>query len=89
MDTIKEEIFALLTMQGIALDSFIEYEVNGKLYTLTYNFIIDSYMGTSEESKLLFLTTLRKSQKVGKMGIEKYFERMGQLLLMGSLSKKL
>ena len=89
MDAIKEEIFALLTMQGIALDSFIEYEVNGKPYTLTYNFIVDSYMGTSEESKLLFLTTLRKSQKAGKMGIEKYFERMGQLLLMGSLSKKL
>ena len=76
-------------MQGVSLDSAIEYEVNGELYTLSYGFIIDSYMGASEESKLVFLSALRKSQQAGQMGVEKFFEGMGQLLLMGSLSKKL
>ncbi len=89
MEDIYQEIVTELTMQGIDLDSTIEYEVNKKPYTLSYRFIIESYMKASEESKLVFLSALRKSQKAGQMGIEKFFEGMGQLLLMGSLSKKL
>jgi hypothetical protein len=89
MDKIKDEIITTLTMQGINLDSTIEYEVNKKPYTLSYRFIIDSYMQGSDEAKLVFLTALKKSQSAGEMGIEKFFEGMGQLLLMGSLSKKL
>ena len=89
MDRTRQDIVTLLTMQGISLDSSIEYEVNGEPYTLSYDFIIESYMGASEESKLVFLSALRKSQKAGEMGVEKFFEGMGQLLLMGSLSKKL
>ena len=89
MDSIKEEIVTLLTMQGISLDSAIDYEVNGEPYTLTYAFIIDNYMEASDESKLVFLSALRKSQKAGETGVEKFFEGMGQLLLMGSLSRKL
>lgn len=88
MDAVKEEIVTLLTMRGIALDSAIDYKVNDKSYTLTYGFIVDSYMGASDESKLVFLSALRKSQKAGEMGVEKFFEGMGQLLLMSSLSKK-
>ncbi len=88
MDQIHQEIVTELTMSGIDLDSSIDYDVNGKKYTLSYRFIIDSYMGASEESKLVFLTALRKSKKVGQMGIEKFFEGMGQLLLAGSLSEK-
>lgn len=76
-------------MQGVDLDSSVSYEVNGKSYELTYRFIVESYMGASEESKLVFLAALRKSQKAGRIGIEKFFEGMGQLLLMGSLSDKL
>ena len=89
MDTIEERIKALLTMQGISLDSTIEYKVNEKNYTLSYRFIIESYMKASEEAKLVFLTALEKSQKAGDMGVEKFFEGMGKLLLMGSLSEKL
>ncbi len=89
MSSVQEEIITELTMQGIDLDSSIEYEVNKKPYTLTYRFIIENYMKASEESQLVFLAALRKSQKAGQMGIEKFFEGMGQLLLMGSLSKKL
>ena len=89
MDKIKDEIITTLTMQGIDLDSSIDYEVNKKPYTLSYRFIIDSYMQGSEEAKLVFLTALKKAQKAGNIGIEKFFEGMGQLLLMGSLSKKL
>jgi hypothetical protein len=89
MDTIKNEIITTLTMQGISLDSTIEYEVNKKPYTLTYKFIIDSYLQGSDASKLVFLTALKKAQKAGNTGIEKFFEGMGQLLLMGSLSNKL
>jgi hypothetical protein len=89
MDKIKDQIITTLTMQGIDLDSAIEYEVNKKPYTLTFRFIIDSYLKGSEESRLVFLTALKKAQKAGNMGIEKFFEGMGQLLLMSSLSKKL
>lgn len=88
MDAIHQEIVTLLVMQGISLDSSVEYEVNSKTYTLTYRFIIESYMKASEESKLVFLTALKKAQAVGKAGIENFFEKMGQLLLIGSLSKK-
>ncbi len=89
MEDIYRQIVTELTMQGIDLDSSIEYKVNGKEYVLSYRFIIESYMGASYESKLVFLSALRKSQKAGEMGVEKFFEGMGQLLLMGSLSKKL
>ena len=89
MDAIHQQIVTELTMQGVDLDSSISYEVNGKEYQLSYRFIIQSYMSASEESKLVFLTALQKSKKAGEMGIEKFFEGMGQLLLMGSLSKKL
>lgn len=85
---IQNEVFTLLTMQGISLDSTIEYEVNKKPYTLTYRFIIESYMQGERESQLVFLTALKKAQKAKEMGIEKFFEGMGQLLLQASLSKK-
>jgi len=88
MATVYDDIVAELTLQGIDLDSHIEYEVNKKPYTLTYRFIIESYMQASQESQLVFLSALRKSQKAGQMGIEKFFEGMGQLLLLSTLSKK-
>ncbi len=76
-------------MQGISPESNIEYKVNGKEYTLSYRFIIESYMKGSKESQLVFYTALQKAAKAKEMGIEKFFEGMGQLLLMSSLSKKL
>ena len=89
MDPVYQKIITLLTMQGIDLESVIEYEVNEKPYVLTYRFIIESYMKASDDAKLVFLSALEKSQKAGEIGMEKFFEGMGKLLLMGSLSTKL
>jgi len=88
MDKIEKEIFTQLTMKGISIETKIDYMVNNKPYSLTYQFIIESYMKAGEESKLVFLRAFQKAQKAGQMGIEKFFEGMGQLLLMGSLSQK-
>lgn len=86
---IKKEILILLANQDISVDSNVDFNVNGKVVNLSYRFIIDSYMQASQEAQLVFLAALRKSQKAGQMGVEKFFEGMGQLLLMGSLSNKL
>ena len=88
MDRFYEEVVTELTMSGIDLDSSISYDVNGKEYVLSYRFIVESYAGASDESKMVFLTALKKSKQVGQMGIERFFEGMGQLLLAGSLGKK-
>ena len=45
-------------------------------------------MQASEESKLVFLTALQKSMQADALGVEKFFEGMGQLLLMTHLSDK-
>lgn len=88
MEGIKQEIEELLYQTGISLESRIDYNVNQIPYTLSYRFIIDSYMQGSDEAKLVFLTALKKSRQAGEIGIEKFFEGMGQLLLHSSLSEK-
>jgi hypothetical protein len=45
-------------------------------------------MSASEDSQLVFVTTLKKATSADEMGIEKFFEGMGQLLLMSHLSDK-
>ena len=45
-------------------------------------------MQASEESRLVFVTALKKAVDVEEMGIAKFFEGMGQLLLMTHLSDK-
>jgi len=82
-----QEIYTILTMKGISLDSEISYEVNNKPYTLTYKFIIDSFLQTS--NKEIFIESFNKVSSSNAKNIEKFFEQMGQLLLMGSLSKKI
>ncbi len=88
-EDIKKEIIALLSAQNISVNSNVDFNVNGETVNLSYKFIIDSYMQASQEAQLVFLAALRKSQKAGNIGIEKFFEGMGKLLLMGSLSDKL
>lgn len=56
--------------------------------SLTIDYIIDTYMQASNESQLVFYSALQKSLDAKEMGIEKFFEGMGQLLLMTHLSKK-
>ncbi len=46
-------------------------------------------MKASKESQLVFLTALKKSIDAKDMGVDRFFEGMGQLLLMTHLSDKI
>ncbi len=89
MSTLKEECFSLLDSHGINKISNIDFEINKELHSLTFEYIIDTYMQASEASQYVFVSALKKALKVQNMGIEKFFEGMGQLLLMTHLSDKL
>ena len=88
MDAITQECKKVLLEKNINPASSIEFDVNGKIHTLSFEYIIETYMQASEESKLVFLTALQKSMQTDALGVEKFFEGMGQLLLMTHLSKK-
>jgi len=88
MKSIADECKNILKAEGINLASSIEFDVNGKLYPLTFEYIIDSYTQASKESQEVFLKGLKKSLDLNNDGIEKFFESMGQLLLMTHLSDK-
>ena len=84
----KKECKKLLLEENIDAYSTIEFDVNGKVHTMTFEYIIDTYMQASDESQLVFLSALRKSVDAKDMGVDKFFEGMGQLLLMTHLSDK-
>lgn len=90
MSEIKQKCIEFLAQNGINIDSEIDFDVNGEVHTLSFRYITDTFMMASEESQLVFLTALEKSMnsKDG-MGIEKFFEGMGQLLLLTHLSKNI
>jgi hypothetical protein len=79
----------LLLDEDVDAFSTIDFDVNGKKHSLSFEYIIDTFMQASEESQLVFYAALEKSTKVKGMGVEKFFEGMGQLLLMTHLTKKL
>ncbi len=85
---IAKECRDILMQEGINSQSSIDFEVNGEVMSLTIDYIIDTYMQASNESQLVFYSALQKSLDAKEMGIEKFFEGMGQLLLMTHLSKK-
>jgi hypothetical protein len=85
---IAKECRDILKQEGVNPASSIDFEVNGEVMTLTLDYIIDTYMQASNESQLVFYSALQKSLEAKDMGIEKFFEGMGQLLLMTHLSKK-
>ncbi len=89
MDKISQECKKLLLQESIDTNSNIDFDVNGKVHSLTFEYIIDTYMQASEESQLVFLTALKKSIDAQNMGINKFFEGIGQLLLMTHLSKNI
>jgi hypothetical protein len=84
----KKECIDILNDNGINPASKIDFDVNGEVHSLSLEYIIDVYMEASEESQLVFVTALKKSLSKKEMGIEKFFEGMGQLLLMTHLSDK-
>jgi hypothetical protein len=81
-----EECKQSLLDKGINPVSSIEYEINGKVHTLTLEWIISSYLKT--EKKELFIGLFKKVLQGSDADIELFFQQMGQLILMTSLSKQ-
>lgn len=89
MKDIQKECEALLLQEGVDLNSEIDFDVNGKVHTLSFAYIIEVFMQASEESKKTFFTALQKALNAQDAGVDTFFEKMGQLLLMTHLSKKI
>ena len=89
MRTITQQCKDIIKREGINLQSAIEYNVNEKIHTLTIEWIIDAYMQASEETHQVFLDALKLSLEAKGMGVDKFFEDMGQLILMTHLSQKM
>lgn len=83
-----DECKDLLTKEGINPASTIEYAINETIHTLSLQQIIETYMQASDEAQLVFMTALKKAIETNSMGIEKFFEGMGKLLLMSQFSDK-
>ena len=79
----------ILSNEGISLDSKIDFDVNGEVHTLTFGFIIESFMMASEASQEAFVAALQQALLSEHDGIERFFQSMGQLLLMTHLSQKI
>ena len=84
----KQDCLDILKQNGVNPASEIDFDVNGQTHSLSLEYIIDTYMSASEDSQLVFVTALRKATSANEMGINKFFEGMGQLLLMSHLSEK-
>lgn len=89
MDEIQKKCLELLVAEGIDINSEIDFDVNGEVKTLSFKYIIETFMQASQESQLVFLTALKKSIDAKEMGVDRFFEGMGQLLLMTHLSSKI
>ncbi len=89
MNEIELKCKELLKAQGINISSEIDFDVNGEIHSLSLEYIIDTFMKASDESQLVFLTAMQKATEAKGMGINKFFEGMGQLLLMTHLSDKI
>ena len=81
-----EQSLALLQQHNINSASSVEYNVNGTIHTLRVDNIIKSYMQASEEAQEVFYKTLQKAFEEDE--VKSFFEKMGQLLIMSSLSKE-
>ena len=86
---VKFECLEILKEKGINPVSSIDFNVNGELHSLSFEWIIDAYTQASKESQLVFITAMKKAISVDNMGVEKFFEGMGKLLLMTHLSKNI
>ena len=89
MNKLSQECKKILLEENIDTNSSIDFDVNGEVHTMSFEEIIDIYMQASEESQLVFLAALQKSINAKDMGVDKFFEGMGKLLLMTHLSKNI
>jgi len=86
--TPSQECKKLLLEESIDSNSNIDFNVNGEIHSMTFEYIIDTFMQASQEAQEVFLLALKKS--IGSEdGVNKFFEGMGQLLLMTHLSDKI
>ena len=89
MNQITRQCKQILIDEGIDANSSIDFDENGEVHTMTFEYIIDTFMQASEESQLVFYAALQKALDARDMGVDKFFEGMGQLLLMTHLSKNI
>ena len=89
MNTISDQCKHLLLEENILTDSTIEFDVNGESYTMTFEYIIDTFMLSSKESQEFFLEAMKQSINADITGIDKFFESMGELLLRTHLSENI
>ncbi len=89
MRSIGQQCKDIIKREGINLSSNIDYEINGEIQSLTIEWIIDAYMQASQDSHQVFLDALKLSLEAKGMGVDKFFEDMGQLILMTHLSQKI
>lgn len=75
----------LLLDKNINPISNIEYDVNGEIHTLSLEWIISAFSKT--EKKELFMDMFEEVIQGSQSDIEKFFQQMGQLVLMSSLSE--
>ena len=75
----------LLLDKNINPISSIEYDVNGEIHTLSLEWIISAFLKT--EKKELFMQMLEEVVQGSQSDIEKFFQQMGQLVLISSLSE--
>jgi len=74
----------LLIDKKINPSSTIEYDINGEIHTISLEWIIDAYLQT--EKKEYFEELCEKVMQGRNENIETFFQKMGQLVLMSSLS---
>ena len=81
----------LLLEANIDAFSQIDFSVNDEVHTLSFEYIIDTFMQASPESQEVFTSalTIALDVKEKEKSVEKFFEGMGQLLLMTHLSEKI
>ena len=89
MSDVKQKCEEFLHVHNIDIFSEIDFIVNEEIHTLSFKYIIDTYMEASDESQHVFLAALKKASEAKDIGINRFFEGMGQLLLMTHLSDKI
>ena len=75
----------LLLDKNINPISSIDYDINGEVHTLSLEWIIEAYLKT--EKKEFFIELFEKVMQGSQDDIETFFQQMGQLILMSSLSQ--
>lgn len=78
----------LLLGQGVNPASTVAFDVNGTVHIFSFQEIIQTYLLASDEAQRVFIVALSKTMDTDSTGIQKFFEGMGQLLLISRLSSQ-